>query len=122
MPLWAFISPPLLDTHSPPKQAYYTEMTFLVAQMVKSSPAMWETWAQSLGWEDPLEEEMATHSSILANRIPWIEEPGGLQSTGCKSWIRLSDKTTTTTTPTANLSWMVFHALSQPPSRRAEQG
>ena len=41
-----------------------------------------EMWVQSLGWEDPLEEEMATHSSILAWRIPWTEEPGGLQSRG----------------------------------------
>ena len=55
---------------------------YLVAQMVKSLPAMWETWVWSLGWEDPLEEGMATHSSILAWRIPWTEEPGGLQSTG----------------------------------------
>ena len=45
---------------------------------------MQETWVQSLGWEDPLEEEMATHSSILAWRTPWAEEPGGLQSQGCK--------------------------------------
>ena len=82
MPLWAFLPPPLPDTHSPKKQAYYREMTSLVAQMVKSSPAMWETWVRSLGWEDPLEEEMATHSSILAWRIPWIEEPGRLQSMG----------------------------------------
>ena len=52
----------------------------LVAQMVKNPPAMRETWAQSLGWEDPLEESMATHSSILAWRIPWTEEPDGLQS------------------------------------------
>ena len=52
----------------------------LVAQMVKNLPAMRETWAQSLGWEDPLEEGMATHSSILAWRIPWTEEPDGLQS------------------------------------------
>jgi len=43
---------------------------------------MWETWVQSLGWEDALEKEMATHSSILAWRIPWLEELGGLQSTG----------------------------------------
>ena len=49
---------------------------------VKRLPAMWETWVQSLGWEDPVEKEMATHSSILAWRIPWMEEPGGLQSTG----------------------------------------
>ena len=46
------------------------------------SPAMQETWVQSPGPEDPLEKEMATHSSILAWRIPWTEEPGGLQSTG----------------------------------------
>ena len=54
----------------------------LVAQRLKCLPAMWETWVQSLGQEDPLEKEMATHSSILAWRIPWKEEPGGLQSTG----------------------------------------
>ena len=45
-------------------------------------PAMWETWVRSLGWEDPLEKEMATHSSILAWKIPWTEEPGGLHSNG----------------------------------------
>ena len=50
----------------------------LVAQMVKRLPAMQETRVQSLGWEDPLEKEMATHSSILAWEIPWTEEPGGL--------------------------------------------
>ena len=49
----------------------------MVAQMVKNLPAMLETWVWSLGWEDPLEKEMATHSSILAWRIPWTEEPGG---------------------------------------------
>ena len=54
----------------------------LVAQRLKRLPAMRETWVQSLAWEDPLEKEMATHSSILAWRIPWTEEPGGLQSTG----------------------------------------
>ena len=53
-----------------------------MAQMVKCLPAMWETWVLSLGREDPLEKEMATHSGILAWRIPWTEEPGGLQSTG----------------------------------------
>jgi len=47
-----------------------------VAQLVKNPPAMWETWVRSLGWEDLLEEGMATHSSILAWRIPWREEPG----------------------------------------------
>ena len=50
--------------------------------MVKNPPAMWETWVRSLGWEDPLEKGMAPHSSILAWRIPWTEEPGGLQSMG----------------------------------------
>ena len=54
----------------------------LVAQRVKHLPAMWETWVRSLGWEDPLVKEMATHSSILSWRIPWMEEPGRLQSTG----------------------------------------
>ena len=54
----------------------------LVAQMVKNLPVVQETWVQSLGWEDPLEKEMATHSSILAWRIPWTEEPGRLQFMG----------------------------------------
>ena len=53
-----------------------------MAQGVKSLPAMWETRVRSLGWEDDLEKEMATHSSILAWRIPRTEEPGGLQSIG----------------------------------------
>ena len=52
----------------------------LVAQRLKCLPAMRETWVQSLGQEDALAKKMATHSSILAWRIPWIEEPGGLQS------------------------------------------
>ena len=54
----------------------------LVAQLVKSPPAMWETWVRSLGWEDALEKEMATHSSVLAWTFPWTEEPGGLWSMG----------------------------------------
>ena len=54
----------------------------LIAQLVKNLPAMQETQVGFLGGEDPLEKGMATHSSILAWRIPWIEEPGGLQSTG----------------------------------------
>ena len=62
----------------------------LVVQMVKNPPAMQEIWVQSLGWEYPLEEGMATHSSSLAWRIPWTEEPGGLQSMGCKSQTRLT--------------------------------
>ena len=54
----------------------------MIAQLVKNLPAIQETWVQSLGWDDPLEREMVTHSSILAWRIPWAEEPGSLQSTG----------------------------------------
>jgi len=56
--------------------------TSLVAQMVKTLPAMQETRVQSLGWEHPLEKEMDTHSSTFAWIIPWTEEPGGLQSMG----------------------------------------
>ena len=52
----------------------------MVAQTVKNLPAMQETWVRSLGWEDPLEKEMATHSRILPWGIPWTDEPGGLQS------------------------------------------
>ena len=55
-----------------------------MAQMVRNLPAVQEAWPQSLGWEDLLEKEMATHSSILAWRIPWTEEPGRLQSMGHK--------------------------------------
>ena len=63
-----------------------------MAQTGKNLPAMPETQVRSLGWEDPLEKEIATHSSILAWEIPWIEEPGGLQSMGSqKSHIQLSD-------------------------------
>ena len=58
----------------------------LVTQLVKNLPAMRETWVQFLGWEDPLEKEMATHSSILAWKIPWTEEPVGLQSTGSQRY------------------------------------
>ena len=55
---------------------------YMVAQMVKNLPEMEDTWVQLLGWEDPLEKEMATHSIILAWKIPWTEEPGGLQPMG----------------------------------------
>ena len=58
----------------------YQMWASLVVQLVKNLPAMWETWVQSLDWEDALEEGMATHSSFLAWRIPRTEEPGGLQS------------------------------------------
>ena len=58
----------------------------LVAHLVKNLPAMWETWVQSLGWEDPLEKRKSTHSSILAGRIPWTAV-----HRFAKSWTRLSD-------------------------------
>ena len=61
---------------------YMDYRTSLMAQMVNCLPAMWETQVQSLGWEDPLEKEMATHSSTLAWKIPWTEEHGRLQSMG----------------------------------------
>ena len=67
----------------------------LVAQRLKRLAAMQETWVRSLGWEDPLEKEMAIHSSVLAWRILWMEELGGLQSTGSQSRTRLSDFTFT---------------------------
>ena len=63
-----------------------------MAHTAKNLWAVWETWVQSLGWEDPLEKGMATHSSILAWRIPRTEEPGGLQAHGvAKSRTQLSD-------------------------------
>ena len=61
---------------------YMLVLASLEAQMVKNLPAMQEMWVRSLGWEDPLEKGMATHSSIPAWGIPWTEEPGGLQSMG----------------------------------------
>ena len=65
---------------------------FLVAQTVTKLPAMREIWVRSLGWEDPLEGGMATHSNILLGESSWTEEPGGLQSMGVtKSQTRLSD-------------------------------
>ena len=58
-------------------------LTSMAAQMVKRQPTMWEAdWVRSLGWEDPLEKEMATHSSTVAWKISWTEEPGRLQSMG----------------------------------------
>ena len=66
----------------PNKLLPHNNQASLVAQIVKNLPTMWETRVQSLGWEDPLEKEMATHSSILAWRIPWTEESGGLPSVG----------------------------------------
>ena len=76
---------------------------YSLAQRLKRLPARWETQVQSLGREDTLEKETATHSSILAWRIPWAEEPGRLQSTGSlKSRTRLSDFTFTFTATLEN--------------------
>ena len=61
---------------------FFVYLGLLVSQLVKNLPAMWETWVRSLGWEEPLEEGMATPSSTLAWKIPWAEKPGRLQSTG----------------------------------------
>ena len=58
----------------------------IIAQLVKHLPAMWETWVQFLGWEVPLEKEMATYSSILAWRILWTEDPGRLQFMGLQEF------------------------------------
>ena len=62
-----------------------------MAQLVKKPPAMQETWVRSLGWEDPLEWGMAAHPSILAWRMRWTEDTGGLQSMGSQGQTRLSD-------------------------------
>ena len=84
---------------SPRKGLKDQRWTSLVAQMVKRLPTMWETQVQSRSWEDLLEKEMATHSSTLAWRIPWTEEPGRLQSTGSQ---RLGHDTATSL-------WLSFH-------------
>ena len=65
-----------------PPTALSFDRTSLVAQTVKYLSTVWETWVQSLVWEDPLEKEMATHSSTLAWKIPWMEESGRLQPMG----------------------------------------
>ena len=72
--------------------------------MVKRLPTMWETWVQSLGWEDPLEKEIATHSRILAWKIPWTEEPARLQSMASQRVRRLSDFTSLTV---EDFSWVL---------------
>ena len=64
----------------------------LVAQMVKNPPAVWEACVRSLGWEDPLEKGKATYSSVLAWRIPWTEEPHGLQSMGVTKGLDMTDR------------------------------
>ena len=61
---------------------HHVKEASLLAQLVKNLPTMQETWVRFLGWENPLEKEMATHSNVLAWRIPWTEKPGRLQSMG----------------------------------------
>ena len=79
------------------KETLYLLFFFPGGIVVKNLPAVQETQVQSLGWEDPLEKKMSTHSSILAWEIPWTEEPGGLKSMGLqKSQTQVSDLTTTT--------------------------
>ena len=79
----------------------------LVAQRLKRLPGMQETWVRSLGWKDPLEKEMTTHSSTLAWRIPWREEPGGLQSMGSQrvghDWTTSPQRWNVRLTPGKNL-------------------
>ena len=83
--------------HSP-VSLHVVQLVFPVAQTVKNLPAMQEIWVRSVGREDPLEKEMAIHPSILAWRIPWAEEPGGLQSMGSQRVAQLSNLHYTTTT------------------------
>ena len=78
MPTWPRSSDAKVDPSSSRKKGVFLVPCVYLAQMVKNLPAMRETQIRSLGWEDPLEKRMATHSSILAWRILWTEEPGGL--------------------------------------------
>ena len=88
----------------------YHNWASLFAQLIKNPPAMWETWVLSLGWEDPLEKGKATHSSILAWKIPWMEEPGRLQSLGSQrvghDWVT-SLYFTHSSIPTWRIPWTV---------------
>ena len=92
------------------KLMYRPELTSLVAQMVKCLSTMRETWVPSLSREDPLEKEIAIHSSTIVWKIPWTEEPGRLQSMGwvAKSRTRLSDFTFTFMMKKGHLFWCQF--------------
>ena len=93
-------------------------MNSLVAQTVKHLPTMQETRVRFLGWEDSLEKEMATHSNIPAWKIPWTEDPGGLQSMGVKkSWTRLSTHTNVLTKIIKELSTHTHNTLISFPER-----
>ena len=80
------LTPDLLE-HNTCHHFYFNCHWCLVVQTIQCLLAMWETWVQSLGQEDPLEREMATHSGTLAWKIPWMEEPGRLQSLGSQVWL-----------------------------------
>ena len=82
-----------------------------MAQRLKRLPAMWETWVQSLGWEDPLGKEMATHSSILAWRIPWMEDLGGLESHGWRSLVGYSPRGRKESETTERLHFTSLHFI-----------
>ena len=92
---WFFFNFEMINSQKSAKK--HTVRSLTAAQMVKRLPTMRETWVRSLGQEDPLDKEMATHSRILAWKIPWIEEPGRLQSMGSQSQTWLSDFTFTFT-------------------------
>ena len=83
-----------------------------IAQAVKNPPLMREIWVQSLGWDDPLEEGITTHSSILAWRIPWTEEPGGLQSMGSQrvghDWVTRHITVHVAKIPQVECLWFVY--------------
>ena len=90
----------ILKNPKPPVSIKIWKRSSLVAQMVKNPPAMQKTWLQSMGWDDPLGKEMATHSSILAWRIPWTEEPGGWGGGNSPWGHKVSDMTEQLTTHT----------------------
>ena len=88
----------------PVPSTFWAPGASLLTQLVQNPLVMQETQVQLLGREDPLEEEMAAHSGLLAWRLPWTEEPGGLQSTGSQSQTQLSNYTTTIITTTRDLN------------------
>ena len=105
----SYQKPPYTHTHTHTYVHIYTHRASQVALVVKNPTVIHETWVRSLGGEDPLEKEMVTHSSILAWRIPWTEEPGGLQSIGSQrvghDWVH----THTHTHIRHNLFYVNFH-------------
>ena len=99
----------LVSEYSPPTRNFCIPL--LEAQTVKNLPAVWETQVQSLAWEDPLEKGLATHSSILAWRIPWTEEPGGHSPWGCKQLDTTKRLTYTVTLSCSCLRLCLLHCF-----------